>query len=206
MASSEVRIIVDSTEDVLLPRFETLEEYQQFLIDDALVRYEHLFGQQGWYGGWEDTGMVTPDSSGGGPTPDRTHSETNVQVAGVDEGDIVEFDSDYIYALTGQELVIVDAWPAEELSVASRVEIEGTPLVEFLDGDRLTVVLGYLLKRYVFQQNLANAVHVLKVAFRSPPRPRLKPSGSTYKGLRPAPRNTCFTGPVKSSPNGGFVD
>ena len=72
------------------------------------------------------------------PTSDRTHSETNVQVAGVDEGDIVEFDSDYIYAITDRELVIVDAWPAEDLSVASRVDIEGTPLVEFLDGDRLT--------------------------------------------------------------------
>ena len=74
------------------------------------------------------------------PAASRSHSETNVQVAGVDEGDIVEFDSDYVYMLTDEELVIVDAWPAEELSVASRVDIEGRPLVEFLHGDRLTVI------------------------------------------------------------------
>jgi hypothetical protein len=38
--------------------------------------------------------------------------------------------------------------------------------------------------------------HATKMDFPSPPRPRLKPSGSAYKGLRP----------VKFSPNGGFVD
>jgi Beta propeller domain len=52
----------------------------------------------------------------------------------------VEFDSDFVYMLTNSEVVIVDAWPADELSVESRVEIEGRPLVEFLHGDRLTVI------------------------------------------------------------------
>ena len=71
---------------------------------------------------------------------DRSHSETNVQVAGVDEGDIVEFDSDYAYMLTDSDVVIVNAWPAEHLSVASRVDIDGRPIAEFLHGDRLTVI------------------------------------------------------------------
>ena len=70
----------------------------------------------------------------------RDHSETNVQVAGVDEGDIVEFDSDYVYMLTGQDLVILDAWPATDLAEVSRTEVEGTPIAQFLKGDRLTVI------------------------------------------------------------------
>ena len=52
----------------------------------------------------------------------------------------MEFDDDYIYTLNSSEVVIVDAWPADELSIESRVDIEGRPLVEFLHGDRLTVI------------------------------------------------------------------
>ena len=61
-------------------------------------------------------------------------------MAGVDEGDIVEFDSDYVYMLTGQDLVILDAWPATELAEVSRTAIEATPIAQFLKGDRLTVI------------------------------------------------------------------
>src|SRR4029079_15569985 len=67
-----------------------------------------------------------------------SHSETNVQVAGVDEGDIVEFDSDYVYMLTGGDLVIVSA--SDELAIASRTAIEGRPIAEYLHGDRLTII------------------------------------------------------------------
>lgn len=140
---AEVRVVVGTSRDEQFPTFGSLEEYQQFLIDDALVRYEHLFGQPAWQGYWmSEDGFpgqprVFTNSSG-----DRSHSETNVQVEGVDEADIIEFDSDFVYMLTDEELVIVDAWPAEEMSVASRVAIEGTPIAEFLQGDRLTVISG----------------------------------------------------------------
>jgi len=133
---AEVQVRVDSTGQDQFPTFGTLEDYQQFLIDDALVRYEHLFGQPSWYSVL-DGGFTSLNGAG---APPREHSDTNVQVAGVDEGDIVEFDADYVYMLTDDELVIVDAWPAEEMSVASRVDIEGRPVAEFLHGDRLTVI------------------------------------------------------------------
>jgi uncharacterized secreted protein with C-terminal beta-propeller domain len=133
---AEVKVVVDAPASEQSPTFGSLEDYTQFLIDDALERYQYLFGQTAWsyvdYSG--------DPRAGGPPAEDRSHSETNVQVAGVDEGDIVEFDSDFVYMLTDSELVIVDAWPADELSVESRVEIEGRPLVEFLHGNRLTVI------------------------------------------------------------------
>ena len=136
---AEVNVTIGSGQDEPFPRFDTLQAYQQFLIDDALIRYESLFGQPAWFGCLVCLdGEVAGRSQGG--SPGRSHSETNVQVEGVDEGDIVEFDSDHVYVLTDEELVIVDAWPADELSVASRVELEGTPKVEFLNGDRLTVI------------------------------------------------------------------
>ena len=36
--------------------------------------------------------------------------------------------------------MIADAWPAEELHMASRIALPGTPLVEYLRDDRLTVI------------------------------------------------------------------
>ena len=73
---------------------------------------------------------------------ENNHSETNTQVAGVDEADIIENDGDYLYVLSQNtsEVVIIDAWPAGEMSVASRVAIDGSPFAEFLRGDQLAVL------------------------------------------------------------------
>jgi len=135
--------VSDSTVDVL-PRFESSTEFQQFLIDDALERYEDVFGQEAGYvydsgyndlDGFAEAARVVDTAQDG-----RSHSETNVQVAGVDEGDIIETDGDYLYILRDTELVIADAWPADQLSIASRVSIKGSSIAEYLHGDRLTVV------------------------------------------------------------------
>ncbi|MCH2130982.1 MAG: beta-propeller domain-containing protein, partial [Pirellulaceae bacterium] len=137
---AEVNIVVDATRDDQLPTFESFDAYHQFLVDDALVRYEHLFGTTAWVPGPYYRMEMILGGQGAAPASNRSHSETNVQVAGVDEGDIVEFDSDYLYMLADNEVVIVDAWPAEELEVASRVALEGRLVVEYLHGDRLTVI------------------------------------------------------------------
>src|SRR6185312_8754365 len=103
----------------------------------------------------------------------RAHSETNMQVAGVDEGDIVEFDSDYIYMLTGGDVVILNAWPADQLSIAARVSIEGRPIAEYLHGDRLTVIStlggGYGVWGLNNGEPLSTIVTVLDISDRSAP-------------------------------------
>lgn len=138
---AEVSVVVDTPASSQSPQFASDEAYLQFLVDDALERYEHLFGSPYWHGftevDWLTNFDATPTS---GPASPRNHSETNVQVAGVDEGDIIEFDADYVYTLNDDGVVIVDAWPAEDLAVESRVDIDGKPLVQFLNGDRLTVI------------------------------------------------------------------
>ena len=47
------------------------------------------------------------------------YSTTNIQVAGVDEADIVKTDGEYIYTLSGGKLVISRAYPAEDAEVLS---------------------------------------------------------------------------------------
>jgi uncharacterized secreted protein with C-terminal beta-propeller domain len=68
-------------------------------------------------------------------------STTNIQVAGVDEADIVKNDGKYIYALSGNTVSIVDAYPPEDAEILSKIEIEGTPQEIFINKDRL-IVLG----------------------------------------------------------------
>ena len=72
------------------------------------------------------------------------YSTTNIQVAGVDEPDIVKNDARYIYTISGQTLTIVDAYPAEKASIVSKTEISDTPKDLFVTGDRLVLfTLGY---------------------------------------------------------------
>ena len=136
---AEIEVQVRSGDQARFPQFATLGDFEQFLIDDALVRYEWMFGSSPFNWFLEDAS--TSDLN---PAPNanvgRGHSETNVQVEGVDEGDIVEFDDEYIYMLTGNDLVILDAWPADSLAEVSRYPIEGQAIGEFLRGDRLTVI------------------------------------------------------------------
>lgn len=138
------RLALERLEDRrLLSVFSSPAELEEYLVQDALKRYEHLFGQPAWsWWPW----LTDATASGGGPTaPVRQtdsldHSETNVQTPGVDEADLVETDGDYLYVLSGHELLILDSWPAEEVHVASRLELAGRPLGEYLWGDRLAVI------------------------------------------------------------------
>ncbi len=81
-----------------------------------------------------------PGSTGAIADSAPGHSQTNTQVAGVDEGDIIENDGRHLYILSRDELVIVDAQDADAPAVASRTKIDGSPLAEYLHEGRLTVL------------------------------------------------------------------
>ena len=70
------------------------------------------------------------------------HSTTNVQVAGVDEADIVKNDGRFIYAVSGGSVIIAQAYPPQMTRVVARIELQRASGVNlFINGDRL-VVLG----------------------------------------------------------------
>jgi inhibitor of cysteine peptidase len=72
-----------------------------------------------------------------------THSDTNVQVAGVDEGDSVKTDGNYIYQIADGRVRVVKAYPAQALSQAAELVFDNGfyPAELYVEGDRL-VVLG----------------------------------------------------------------
>lgn len=86
------------------------------------------------------TGVSTTGSPNATAVAAPGHSQTNTQVAGVDEGDIIENDGRHLYILSRDELVIVDAQDADAPVVASRTKIDGSPLAEYLHDGRLTVL------------------------------------------------------------------
>jgi len=67
------------------------------------------------------------------------YSPTNIQVAGVDEADIVKTDGEYIYLVSGNKTIIVKADPPEQAQILSEIELEGTVIGIFINGDRLVV-------------------------------------------------------------------
>jgi inhibitor of cysteine peptidase len=74
------------------------------------------------------------------PAPSVTdHSTTNIQVAGVDEADIVKTDGMYIYLASGNKTIIVRAYPPDQAQVLSEIELEGTVIGIFINEDKLVV-------------------------------------------------------------------
>jgi inhibitor of cysteine peptidase len=77
-------------------------------------------------------GVIAGDSGAG-------YSGTNIQVAGVDEVDIVKTDGEYIYLASGNKTIIVKAYPANEAQIVSQIESAGRVIGIFVNGDRLVV-------------------------------------------------------------------
>lgn len=68
----------------------------------------------------------------------RDYSETNIQVEGVDEADIIKTDGDYIYAVSGSKLYVARAYPPEKAELISVTEFKDFhPQELFIHGDRL---------------------------------------------------------------------
>ncbi|MBU2407001.1 MAG: beta-propeller domain-containing protein, partial [Nanoarchaeota archaeon] len=70
-------------------------------------------------------------------------SETNIQVAGVDEADIIKTDGQYIYTVTGNTLFIIKAYPGEDAEIVSTIDFKSQPSSLFVNGDKLAVFGNY---------------------------------------------------------------
>ncbi|MCX6761638.1 MAG: beta-propeller domain-containing protein [Candidatus Moranbacteria bacterium] len=70
------------------------------------------------------------------------YSQTNVQVAGVDEADLVKTDGEYIYSVADKTLFITRANPVDNASVEAKIEFKSTPQSIYLKGNRLVIFGG----------------------------------------------------------------
>jgi len=142
--------------------------------DSMVASFEEAKEQNYYKGGWGRdilmTTAMTESADAGNAAPKASqgtdYSETNVQVQGVDEADIMKTDGKYGYFVSGDNVYIVDAYPAEDAEVKSIIELENMrPTEIFINNNKLVVFsmgLGAtrskLEKSYCFGCNNSTAV------------------------------------------------
>src|SRR5713101_5024637 len=84
------------------------------------------------------TGATSTFSVSTSATP--SHSQTNAQVAGVDELDTVKNDGTYIYTVTNNTVTIILAYPVTDAKLLAHVSVNGSLQGIFVDGNKLVVV------------------------------------------------------------------
>ena len=125
--------------------------FKQFSSYDDLSKYVEKANAGSGYGGFgrggSDTLTASSMESGapvaasaGKSASASTYSETNIQVAGVDELDIVKNDGKYIYTVNGNKVVIVDAYPAKSMKIVSELEFDNSVNGIFIEDGKLIVI------------------------------------------------------------------
>ena len=94
-------------------------------------------------GASSDAAKSAMTTGGGGGSTD--YSTTNIQVAGVDEADIIKNDGRYIYFIKGSTIRIVDAYPAANLKELVSFSLGDSaesfyPQEMYVEGNFLTVI------------------------------------------------------------------
>ena len=113
-------------------------ELKAFEDDDLYGRGGPVFFDGVLEGAPDDT--AAPTAGADGDTPSGV-SDTNRQVASVDEADIVKVGDGgtKLYVIRGDGFHEFDSWPAAETSRVADLQIEGYPIEMFVEGDRAVV-------------------------------------------------------------------
>ena len=99
------------------------------------------------------------------------YSSTNIQVAGVDEGDILKNDGKYNYTIANNKLVIIDAFPADTMKKVSEVEFEKNyrAIDLYISGDKLFLITDNSNSNY-FNYKVQTKVIIFDIVDRSNPK------------------------------------
>jgi inhibitor of cysteine peptidase len=125
-------------------KFSSYEELQAFLVKEN--NYNNDYGLRSLFGG--NTFLRSEFSVAVTDAADKTDfSGTNIQVQGVDEADIVKTDGEYIYSISGSNIIITKAFPAENAEVVSKITFSEPPEEFFIHGDKL-IVFGTEYRRH----------------------------------------------------------
>jgi inhibitor of cysteine peptidase len=134
-----------NTADAKLTQFSSEEEFSLFIEEIKKDSSNDYYGVWGGRGGTvEMLAMESSDTEGSANTaPQKTsaddYSTTNIQIKGVDEPDFIKNDGKYIYAISGNKLNIIEAFPAEDMKILSTVEFKGSVQNIFLKDDKIII-------------------------------------------------------------------
>ncbi|MDP2691634.1 MAG: beta-propeller domain-containing protein [bacterium] len=126
--------------DALIEKLQLDQDTDNALIKTQLDRMEES-GTTTGEGAIAPTAV--PESSAGADLSADDYSQTNVQVAGVDEADIVKNDGKYIYLIKGKTIRIVDAYPGTQMEEIAQIELDDAdfnPQEIYIDEDQLVII------------------------------------------------------------------
>ena len=132
-------------------RFSSYQDLERFLLTRSNCgpiytmqsnRLVNSFGLQNPGGAFPATlGMAGSTTQTSSISSAPSHSETNNQVAGVDELDTVKNDGQYIYTVSNNTVVVVRAYPVTDAQLVSRISILNQTIDGiFLSGNNLAIV------------------------------------------------------------------
>lgn len=142
-----------------LKKFSSYEELENFVRTNI--------SNYGGYPYYDIAFLQRPESIKSYGNEDETqldYSTTNIQVEGVDEADIVKSDGKYIYVVSGNKVVIIDAYPAESARILSEIETNESTIELFINGDKL-VMLGWTSAKVYDVSNRENPLLTRDVSF-----------------------------------------
>lgn len=147
-SSSSSRVVITSTNNQkeILPKINTVRNLKS-LIESVNRRWGNRENEAIIFEkNTSDTSNTTAKTESKSDTSGSDYSKTNVQVEGVDEGDIVKTDGQYIYKIRynfENSLGVVDilkGFPAENASKISTYNLRGRPYDLYLNGNNLVVI------------------------------------------------------------------
>ena len=123
-------------EETGIQKFKSLDELEKFIEKnkvDSVDSVRYSFGDA-MFATSSDAKTATAEAGTGA----SDFSTTNIQVQGVDEADIVKNDGKYIYAVSGNKVFIVNAYPAEDMEILSEIKLENIGEI-FINDDKLVI-------------------------------------------------------------------
>ncbi|MCX6666063.1 MAG: beta-propeller domain-containing protein [Euryarchaeota archaeon] len=148
--SKNQTIVRGSTEPYDVKNFNSYKELNTFLqksLENTANYNQNIGGMQSLEGAERLTtfysAIASEDSSSktSGNAPSVDYSGTNIQVAGVDEPDIIKTDGTYLYVVSNNTIKIIYAYPAENTALLSTITVNQTQSIQniFISDTRLIV-------------------------------------------------------------------
>lgn len=118
--------------------FKSYEELEGFVSQTSYDGYGYAYAESA-VGPTATAGTTTAQAKSDTSSGASDYSETNIQIEGVDEPDIVKNDGKYIYVVSGKKVIIVNAYPAENMEILSEIEFDNYVNNIFINDDKLIV-------------------------------------------------------------------
>ena len=140
-------------ERIQLQAFASCGELEQYIEDTAVSDMRYQLDQlkdqsRGWFGGGPEAAGGDANAAPKQAAEPAAYTTTNLQVKGVDEADFMKNDGTRIFVLSGQKLYAARSWPADQMSLASSITIEGWPREMFLDEKNRVIVVSGVYSKY----------------------------------------------------------